>query len=124
MSRTLKATLLALSMAWCANAPAQLSQQIPSFPSLGFALYEKPKETPSVSVAQVEESSPAAVAGLARGDFVLRMGERPITKIVDVIAALSGVEPGASIEIVVLRGDQQQTLRITPLLPDRLAANR
>lgn len=123
MSKSLKATVLVLSIAWCANTPAQLSR-IPSFHSLGFALYERPKETPSVSVAQVEESSPAAVAGLARGDFVLRMGERPITRIVDVIAALSRVEPGASIEIVVLRGDQQQTLRITPLLPDQLAANR
>jgi S1-C subfamily serine protease len=111
-------------MVWCASIFAQLPQRLPSFPSLGFALYEKPKETPSVSVAQVEESSPASVAGFARGDFVLRMGERPITKIVDVIAALNQVEPGASIEIVVLRGDQRQTLRITPLLPDQLAANR
>jgi S1-C subfamily serine protease len=111
-------------MAWSANTLAQLSQRIPGFPSLGFALYEKPKETPSVSVAQVDESSPAAVAGLARGDFVLRMGKRPVTKIVDVIATLSRVEPGASIDIVVLRGGQQQTLRITPLLPDQLAANR
>jgi S1-C subfamily serine protease len=124
MSKSLKATLLALSMALCADTLAQLPQRIPSFPSLGLALYEKPMETPSVSVAQVEERSPASVAGLMRGDFVRRIGERPVAKIVDVIAALNQVEPGVSVEIVVLRGDQRQTLRITPLLPDQLAADR
>ena len=109
-----KNLLFAMSVLYTVGALAQLSPSVPSFPTLGLALYEKPRETPSVSVAQVGEGTPAAAAGLSRGDLVLRVGEQPITKIVDVIAALKQVAPGASVEIVVRRGEQEQTLRVTP----------
>jgi len=108
-----KTLLFGLSVFCTAGALAQLSQP-PSFPTLGFSLYEKPKENPSVSVAQVAAGTPAAAAGFSPGDLVLRMGERPVSKITDVIAALNQVPAGASIEIVVRRGEQQQTLRVTP----------
>ena len=124
MPKKLSVALLALGTVWSTHLIAQLSRSIPSFPTLGVVLYEKPKETPSVSIAQVGERTPAAAAGLAQGDFVLRMAERPITKIADVIAALDQVEPGASIEIVVRRGDQQRTMRVTPTPPDQLAASQ
>jgi putative serine protease PepD len=107
-----KNVLLGLSVLCCASAIAQ--QRIPSFPTLGLALYERPNESPSVAVAQVGEGTPAAAAGLVRGDFVVRLGERPINRVTDVIAALDQLAPGASIEMVVRRGAQEQTLQVTP----------
>lgn len=107
-----KNVLLGLSVLCSAGAVAQ--QPIPSFPTLGLALYERPNESPRVSVAQVGEGTPAAAAGLSRGDFVVRLGERPINRVADVIAALDQLAPGASIEMVVRRGAQEQTLQITP----------
>jgi S1-C subfamily serine protease len=107
-----KNLVFGMSVLYCVNAIAQ--QPVPSFPTLGLALHEKLRETPSVSVARVGEGTPASAAGLLPGDLVVRVGERPITKIVDVMAALDQVVPGASVEIVVRRGAREQALRVTP----------
>jgi hypothetical protein len=42
------------------------------------------------------------------------MGERSITTMTDVLAALEQIPPGASVEIVVRRGDEERALRVTP----------
>jgi len=96
------------------QAPKQFTRSLPSIPALGASLVEKRNQTPSVLVAGVGERTPAAAAGLSPGDLVLRMGSHAITTMVDVIAALDQVPPGASIDVVIRRNGQEKALRLTP----------
>lgn len=112
-----KKVFLGLAVFWCANVLAQLPQPSPGRPTLGVLLCKVDGKPDVVMVAEVGKGAPAAAAGFLPGDFVVRIGERAITTIDEVIAALDQVSPGASIEIGVRRGDQEQTLRATPGAP-------
>ena len=109
-----KKLLVSLCVLYSTSVLAQLPQRLPGIPLLGVALMERPNDIPGVMVVQVGEGTPAAASGLAPGDFVVRMGERSITTVGDVLAALEELSPGASIEIVVRRADEEQPLRVTP----------
>ncbi len=65
-------------------------------------------------IANVVSESPADRAGLERYDVLVSVDEREIRNLEDLTAAI--VEAGASrdIEMVVLRGGRQQTLRVRP----------
>ncbi len=112
-----KKLFVGLGLLWCAGVFAQLPQRLPGIPLLGVALMEKSNDMPGVMVVQVGENTPAAVAGFSQGDFLIRMGHRAINTAADVLDALAAAPPGASIQVVVRRGDQEQTLDVTPGSP-------
>jgi serine protease Do len=71
------------------------------------------KERQRVVVASVREGTPAANAGLRRGDEILHVGKRPVANRFDVERALWESRPGQQVELKVLRRGQRITVALT-----------
>ena len=67
-----------------------------------------------VRIEEVQESSPAAAAGLLRGDIIVELAERPVAGIDPLHRLLTETEVGKPLEIVVLRGVEKRRFGITP----------
>ena len=78
------------------------------------ATLSQDKATKEVSVVEVYEGSPAARAGLGRGDIVIAVDGHLGTdeSLDDFVQRIRG-EEGTSIEMVYKRGDQEKTIEIT-----------
>jgi S1-C subfamily serine protease len=66
-----------------------------------------------VLVAQVQEGSPAAQAGLKTGDLIVRIATKAITGPEDVYRALDYFDVGDTIDVAVVRNKAEQTLKVT-----------
>lgn len=67
-----------------------------------------------VKLAGVAEGGPAATAGLRGGDVVVEFAGKKIENIYDYTYALEAVKIGEPVDIVVRRGEEQLTLKVTP----------
>ncbi|MCX6879902.1 MAG: PDZ domain-containing protein [Verrucomicrobia bacterium] len=65
---------------------------------------------PGVKVQEVKPDSGAALAGLQVGDVILRVNDRPISGVLELRNALTGVLPGTRVPMRVRRGGEQLTL--------------
>jgi serine protease Do len=65
-----------------------------------------------VLVRAVEENSPAAAAGLQRGDLIVSAGGDDVTSFDALLSAVDRVEPGAVLPISILRGTEELSLEI------------
>jgi serine protease Do len=63
-------------------------------------------------VRAVEEGSPAAAAGVHRGDLLVAADGRVLAEPADLFAALDAVEPGGTLELTVLRGVEESTVTV------------
>jgi serine protease Do len=70
-------------------------------------------EQDGLLVRGVEDDSPAAAAGLAEGDLLVKAGERPLLNVDDLYDALDGIEPGGSLELTVVRGTEERVVVVT-----------
>ncbi|MEI6674164.1 MAG: PDZ domain-containing protein [Verrucomicrobiota bacterium] len=82
---------------------------------------------PGVKLQEVTPDSGAAAAGLQQGDVILRVNERPLSGMLELRSALTGLAPGTRVPMTVKRGEAQ--LAVDVLLgkrPDgpRLAGER
>jgi aminopeptidase N len=68
---------------------------------------------PGVRAESIVEGSPAEKAGLAAGDVILRLGDRPVASLQDYSNILRDLEPGATVPVVVRRGDTELTIAVT-----------
>jgi S1-C subfamily serine protease len=59
-----------------------------------------------VLVADVTDGGPAAREGLARGDVIVEVGQKPVTRPSDVSDALKGLKDGDLLLLRVRRGDR------------------
>ena len=66
-----------------------------------------------VLVREVEEDSPAARAGIRRGDLLVEAAGRPVTGIDDLYAALDGLDEGQSLALGVVRGAEDLSVSVT-----------
>jgi S1-C subfamily serine protease len=66
-----------------------------------------------ILVAYVEEDSPADEAGLVRGDILLTVAGEAVDNMADYYEVLAGLEPGSTVELTVLHGDEERTLSAT-----------
>jgi serine protease Do/serine protease DegQ len=66
-----------------------------------------------VVVTAVEADSPAAAAGLAVGDVLVRLGDRRVRSIVDYRARAAVVLVGDAFEVEFVRGGERRTTRLT-----------
>lgn len=69
-----------------------------------------------VGVESVEKDSPAAAAGLAKGDVLVGLGGRPITSMPDLHRALGRDAIDVEAPLEVLRGGKKVTLSVKPAL--------
>ena len=73
-----------------------------------------------VLVRRVRPGSAAHTAGVAQGDLVVRAGGAEVRTIGDLHRAVAHVEPGATVELGLVRGVEERTA--TVVLPDQAAA--
>jgi serine protease Do len=64
-------------------------------------------------VTQVAPSSPAAAAGVERGDAIVRFGEQPIARPRDLSRAVARTAVGQEVLLEIARRGERQTLRVT-----------
>ena len=70
------------------------------------------RESGGMAITAVREGSPAAEAGIAGGDIIVRFGPHEVDDVYDYMDALNGFDPGDEVEIVVLRGDDRLTFKV------------
>jgi S1-C subfamily serine protease len=64
-------------------------------------------------IARVADDSPAAAAGLVRGDILLRVDDTEVNTFADLRGALAKREPGDTIVVTALHGDETRALEVT-----------
>jgi S1-C subfamily serine protease len=67
---------------------------------------------PGVVVLDVSEGSPAATAGIRRGDVITKMGDQPVTTVEGLLGALRPHDPGESITVELRRGAKTESLTV------------
>jgi S1-C subfamily serine protease len=68
---------------------------------------------PGIVIASVAPDSPAAEAGVERGDILLEMDGEAINSPLELSRYLFDLEPGDEVELQVLHGDEERTLTAT-----------
>ena len=64
-------------------------------------------------VRVVEEGSPAAAAGLEGGDYIVKVAGSGVGTIEELYKALEGLQPGATLELELVRGTEERTATLT-----------
>ena len=78
-------------------------------------------ERDGLLVRGVEDGSPAATVGIAEGDLLVAVDDRPLLHVDDLYDALDAVEPGGSLRLGVVRGTDERSVTITFPAPDATA---
>jgi hypothetical protein len=68
---------------------------------------------PGLLLSDVRPDSPAAEAGLQRGDIIVQIGDREIATIQDYMAVLSEANPGEVAPVIVVREGERVELEVT-----------
>jgi S1-C subfamily serine protease len=84
---------------------------------LGVGLDDRRDGGQGAVIAQVEDGTPAAAAGLLEGDIVISVDDAPIEGGAGLVAAVRDLEPGDELEIQVVRGNEIITVSV--VLTDR-----
>jgi S1-C subfamily serine protease len=66
-----------------------------------------------VLIQEVEEGSPAANAGLRRGDLIVEASGSPVASIDDLYQAVDGLGAGAALALGVVRGAEDLSVSVT-----------
>ncbi|HEX9315287.1 MAG TPA: S1C family serine protease [Actinomycetota bacterium] len=64
-------------------------------------------------VRVVEEGSPAAAAGLEQGDYIVKVAGADVASVEGLYKAMEGLQPGATLELTLLRGTEERTVTLT-----------
>jgi serine protease Do len=64
-------------------------------------------------VRGVEEGAPAARAGIERGDLIVAVGGAPVTRVDDLYETLDRAEPGATLELALVRGTDERSVVVS-----------
>ena len=66
-----------------------------------------------VLIQEVEDGSPAAHAGLRRGDLIVEAGGSPVTTIDDLYQAVDSLGPGQTLTLGIVRGADELSVSVT-----------
>jgi serine protease Do len=69
-------------------------------------------EADGLLIREVSENSPAARAGLARGDLIVAAGGQPTRTADDLFGALRAAASGGTLELTVLRGTEERSVHV------------
>ncbi len=70
-------------------------------------------EADGLLIREVSEDSPAARAGLARGDLIVTAAGQPVRSADDLYGALAAAATAGHVELTVLRGTEERTVLVT-----------
>ncbi|MGE0192972.1 MAG: M28 family peptidase [Planctomycetota bacterium] len=90
----------------------------PRPPRLGLQASPEPHDI-GVLVAGVADGGPAAEAGVVPGDVLVSIAGQATRDRQGLVEALRRLEPGKRVDLVVLRGDEQVTLKVLLAAPGR-----
>jgi serine protease Do/serine protease DegQ len=79
---------------------------------LGLGMTDPPAGE-GAAIAELQDNSPAARAGLRKGDVVTALNGRPVRSAAELRARLGVIPVGESVELRVRRGNETQTLKAT-----------
>ncbi len=71
------------------------------------------RESGGMAITAVRAGSPAEEADMRGGDIIVKIGPHEIDDVYDYMAALNELDPGDEVEVVVLRGEERVTVRVT-----------
>jgi serine protease Do len=63
-------------------------------------------------IREVAENSPAARAGLARGDLIVAVGGQTVSSVDDLSGALRAAAAGGTVDLTVLRGTEERAVHV------------
>jgi S1-C subfamily serine protease len=69
-------------------------------------------ERDGLLVREVEDDSPAAMAGIAEGDLIVAAAGKPVASADDLFDALGSLAAGTALEVTLLRGSEERTVTI------------
>lgn len=79
---------------------------------------------PGVRITGFAEPSGASAAGLRRGDIILKVGERPVSGLLELKNSLNGITPGTTVKVIAKAADGEKTFDVVlgsrPDFPDFL----
>jgi serine protease Do len=70
--------------------------------------------TAGAIVSSVKDDSPAAKAGLQRGDVIVEYNGRPVADSSALVTMVVATKPGTTVPVAIYRENQRKTLSITP----------
>ncbi|HWC85582.1 MAG TPA: S1C family serine protease [Solirubrobacteraceae bacterium] len=70
-------------------------------------------ERDGVLVREVEAESPAALAGIERGDLLVAAGDRPLERVDVLYEALDAARAEGRIELTIVRGTEERAVEVT-----------
>jgi serine protease Do len=70
--------------------------------------------TSGALVSSVSEGTPAAKAGIERGDVIVEYNGRPVTDSDSLVSMVVATKPGTTVPVTIYRNNQRKTLSITP----------
>ena len=98
-------TLLLLAAVATADGPKRAGY-------LGARLGARANRKAGVVLQQVLPKTPAAEAGLQKGDIVVRIGKEAVANPAELGAQLRAHGAGAQVDIVVIRGGEEKTVAV------------
>ena len=72
------------------------------------------KSSEGVIITGVLQDGPAAQAGLRPGDIIVKVGDKPINNVSELLTAVAALKPGVESKFLLRRGDQEVDISIIP----------
>ena len=69
--------------------------------------------TDGAQVQNVQQGGPAAAAGIAEGDVIIKVGDRAVGNADELVVAVRENAVGATVPVVLMRGGRQMTVNVT-----------
>ena len=71
-------------------------------------------DSPSgVLIESVQDGTPAAGAGIVRGDIVTRIGDNEVASVADLRLTVASLPPGTEVDMTILRGGAEESISVT-----------
>ncbi len=72
------------------------------------------KASEGIIITGVLQDGPAAQAGIRPGDVIVKVGDKAIGNVSELLSTVAALKPGAPTPFTVLRGDQKTEITVTP----------
>lgn len=95
-----------VSRGWIGVEPNELS------PEMARSFGIKPRQ--GVVITGVLQDGPAAQAGIRPGDVIVNVSGHQVNNVAELLSRVAALKPGAPANIVVARGDSEQSVTVTP----------
>ena len=74
------------------------------------------KATEGVIITGVLQNGPAAKSGIRPGDVIIRVADKPVTNVSELLSSVAALKPGTASRFSLLRRDEKVELNVTPAM--------